>query len=60
MPIRSYEPSDLMVEGRCMKCKKQVEIKDGKESKMKNGCMMLKGKCPKCATTVCCMLGKKK
>jgi hypothetical protein len=43
-----------------MKCKKQVEIKDGKESKMKNGCMMLKGKCPKCGTTVCCMLGKKK
>jgi len=59
MPIIIYLTIDLMVEGRCMKCQKQVEIKDGKESKMKNGATMLKGKCPKCGTTVCRMMGKK-
>jgi len=26
-----------MAEGRCMKCKKQVEIKDAKEIEMKGG-----------------------
>ena len=48
------------VEGRCMKCKKQVVITNGKESKMKTGAFMLKGKCGKCGTTVCRILGKKK
>jgi len=41
------------MEARCMKCKKQVEIKDGKKVKMKNGRYMMKGECPKCGTTVC-------
>ena len=47
-----------MVEGRCMKCKKQVEMKDPKNETMKNGMLMAKGKCPKCGTTVCKILGK--
>ncbi len=47
-----------MPEGRCMKCKKQVEIKDGKEVVFKNGMKALKGKCPECGTTVCRILGK--
>ena len=47
-----------MVEGRCMKCKEQVQIKDGKETKTSRGTRMLKGKCPACGTTVCRMLGK--
>ena len=47
------------MEGRCMKCKKQVEIKDGKESVTKNGMKILKGKCSAgCGTTVCRILGK--
>ena len=46
--------------GRCMKCKKQVVISGGKESKTANGMRMLKGSCPKCNTTVCRILGKAK
>lgn len=48
-----------MVQGRCMKCKEQVDIKEGRETKTSRGTMMMKGKCPKCGTTVCRMMGKK-
>jgi hypothetical protein len=48
-----------MEKGRCMKCKKQVEIHNGKEVRMKTGNYMLKGKC-KCGCTVCRIIGKKK
>jgi len=44
--------------GRCMKCKKQVTIKSPKRSKTKRGAIMLKGKCPKCSTTVCVFVKK--
>lgn len=47
-----------MVEGRCMKCKAQVEIASGVETKTSKGTRMLKGKCPTCGTTVCRILGK--
>jgi len=47
-----------MVEGRCMKCKKQVEMIQGKETKTSKGTRMMKGKCPACGTTVCRILGK--
>jgi len=49
-----------MVEGRCMKCKKQVEITEGEEIVMKNGMAAMKGKCGKCNTTVFRILGKAK
>ncbi len=49
-----------MVQGRCMKCRAQVEIKNGKEVVTKNNMRMLKGACPKCGTTVCKILGKAK
>ena len=48
-----------MVEGRCMKCRKSVEIKNGKEVIMKNGMKAMKGACGKCSTTVFRILGKK-
>ena len=48
-----------MAEGRCMKCKKQVEIKDGKEKVMKNGMKAISGTCPACNTKVFRILGKK-
>jgi DNA-directed RNA polymerase subunit RPC12/RpoP len=48
-----------MVEGYCVKCKKKVEIENGKQSKTSKGTAILKGKCPNCGTTVCRMLGKK-
>ena len=45
-------------EGRCMKCKKQVKIKDPKETVMKNGMKAAKGECPHCGTKVFRILGK--
>ena len=47
-----------MAKGRCMKCKGEVEIKDGKEVVMKNGMKAVKGECPKCGTKVFRILGK--
>lgn len=49
-----------MVEGRCMKCRVQVEIKDPEEVEMKNGMMAMKGVCPTCGTKVFRITGKKK
>ncbi len=48
------------VEGRCMKCKKQVKIKNGKKVVMKNGMEAIKGECPNCGTKVFRILGKAK
>ena len=39
--------------GYCVKCKKKIKIESGKVTTMKNKRKMLKGKCPKCGTTVC-------
>ncbi len=47
-----------MTKGRCMKCRKQVEIKDGKEVVMKNGMKAMKGTCGTCGTKVFRILGK--
>lgn len=47
-----------MVQARCMRCKMQVEVKDPKETVMKNGMKAVKGNCPKCNTTVFRILGK--
>ena len=47
-----------MAEGRCMKCKKQVEIKDPEEVIMKNGMKAVKGTCPDCGTKVFRIIGK--
>lgn len=45
-------------EGRCMKCQKNVSMKDAKEVKMKNGMRAAKGTCAKCGTKVFRILGK--
>jgi len=47
-----------MAEGRCMKCKKQVEINDAKEVIMKNGMKALSGVCGACKTKVFKIVGK--
>ncbi|MBI4440995.1 hypothetical protein HY639_02400 [Candidatus Woesearchaeota archaeon] len=47
-----------MAEGRCMKCKKNVQIKDPKETVMKNGMKAMKGSCGACGTKVFRILGK--
>ena len=50
----------MATHGRCMKCKKQVEIKDPKEELTIKGTKIAKGKCPNCGTTVCRMGGIQK
>ncbi|MFH1399326.1 MAG: DUF5679 domain-containing protein [Candidatus Woesearchaeota archaeon] len=47
-----------MVEGRCMKCRKQVQMQNPVESVTKNGMKVAKGTCAKCGTKVARMLGK--
>ncbi len=47
-----------MVEGRCMKCKKSMEMKDPKETIMKNKMKAMKGVCPKCGTKMFRIIGK--
>jgi len=47
-----------MVEARCMKCKKQVEIKNPQNVVMKNGMKAVKGVCPHCGTKVFRIVGK--
>ncbi len=42
-----------MTEAYCVKCKKKVTMKDGKETKTSRGTKMMKGKCPHCNITVC-------
>tara|TARA_Y100000294_G_scaffold167862_1_gene177459 strand:- start:23 stop:175 length:153 start_codon:yes stop_codon:yes gene_type:complete len=49
-----------MSEARCMKCKKQVKIKNESEYKMKNGMLAARGVCPDCGTKVFRILGKAK
>jgi len=39
-----------MVKGHCMKCKEAREMKDAKQTKMKNGRDAIKGTCMKCGT----------
>jgi hypothetical protein len=39
-----------MVNGWCMKCKAEREMKDAKAGKMKNGRDCVKGVCSKCGT----------
>lgn len=52
-----------MTEGRCMKCKKQVQIKDAKDTTIqgKAGTLAaIHGVCPTCGTKVFRIVGKKK
>jgi len=47
-----------MPQARCMRCRKQVEIKSPKEVVLKNKLKAIKGVCPTCGTKVCRILGK--
>ena len=49
-----------MAEGRCMKCKKTVTIKNEQTVVMKNGMEAIKGECPVCGTKVFRIVGKAK
>jgi len=47
-----------MPKARCMRCKKEIEIKDPKEVVLKNKMKALKGACPVCSTKVFRIVGK--
>ncbi|MFC1753433.1 DUF5679 domain-containing protein [Thermoproteota archaeon] len=47
-----------MSTARCMRCRKQVEIKDPNEVVLKNNLKAIKGVCPTCGTKVCRIVGK--
>ena len=49
-----------MVEGRCMRCRENKEMKDAKEVTMKNGMQAMTGLCTVCGTKMFKILGKKK
>ena len=49
---RSCSPSSKQLQGRCLVCRKTVNISGGKMTKTSKGQPMVKGKCPKCGTTV--------
>ncbi|MDR2812020.1 MAG: DUF5679 domain-containing protein [Endomicrobium sp.] len=49
-----------MAKARCMKCKKQVEVKDSQNVVMKNGMKAMSGLCPYCSTKVFKIVGKNK
>ncbi|MFO8015958.1 MAG: DUF5679 domain-containing protein [Candidatus Woesearchaeota archaeon] len=49
-----------MPKARCMKCRKQVEIKDPEEVILKNNLKAIKGVCPVCGTKVSRIVGKAK
>jgi DNA-directed RNA polymerase subunit RPC12/RpoP len=42
----------IMAEARCMKCKKQVEVKDPQDVVMKNDLRAISGVCPHCSATI--------
>lgn len=46
------------MEGRCVKCRKQVEIVNPLLSKTFRGVNIAKGVCPNCGTKVCRMMKK--
>ena len=41
-----------MVQAYCVKCRAKREMADAKKVKLKNGKPAMKGKCPKCGTTL--------
>jgi hypothetical protein len=48
------------VEGYCVKCKESRMMNNSKETKTKNGRLMMKGVCPVCGTTMCKFIPNKK
>ena len=48
-----------MVEAYCVKCKNKAEMKEPKEVSMGGNRRAMKGKCPKCGTTMFRIMGKK-
>lgn len=47
-----------MIQGRCLKCRKQVEIVNPQNVVMKNQMKAITGTCPVCGTRVFRIVGK--
>lgn len=47
-----------MVDGRCMRCKENREMKDAKFEPTAKGTIMAKGKCTVCGCGMCKILSK--
>lgn len=47
-----------MVDGRCMRCKENREMKDAKFEPTARGTIMAKGKCTVCGCGMCKILSK--
>lgn len=48
----------MTIEGRCMKCKEQKEMKDAEMNKTSRGGFMAKGKCSVCGCGMCRIMSK--
>jgi len=48
----------MAIEGRCMKCKEQKEMKDAQMTKTSRGGFMAKGKCSVCGCGMCRIVSK--
>ncbi len=48
------------VTGFCLKCRKKVELKNPKETVLKNGAKAFVGTCPHCGTKVYTIVGRAK
>jgi len=48
----------MTIEGRCMKCKEQKEMKDAQMTKTSRGGFMAKGKCVACGCGMCRIMSK--
>ena len=46
------------MQGRCMKCREQKDMKDVEMTQTKKGGYMAKGKCVTCGTTICKIMSK--
>ena len=47
-----------MIEGRCMRCKENMPMKDAEMTQTSRGGFMAKGKCSKCGCGMCKIFSK--
>lgn len=59
-PYINPKKGGIMPTARCMRCRKQVEIKNPQEVVLKNNLRSIRGVCPNCGTKVSRILGKAK
>lgn len=48
-----------MVKARCLKCKKEIDVQEPKQTEVRPGVNAVKGTCPTCKGKVYRIIGKK-